>query len=70
VREVSDAQGCEEALAHAASTNGPHFVVVELEGEDIRDAGQSRAYPFIVESAIRFRRTLEDRGLVPTIWAV
>jgi hypothetical protein len=34
-------------------------------------ASEARAMPFdIVESAIRFRRTLEDRGLVPTIWAV
>jgi hypothetical protein len=33
--------------------------------------GQSKAMPFdIVESSIRFRRTLEDRGLVPPIWAI
>jgi len=34
-------------------------------------ASEARAMPFdIVEAAIRFRRVLEERGLVPTIWAV
>jgi sulfopyruvate decarboxylase subunit beta len=70
-RTVADLASLEEALQHAAQVDGPHFVVVEIEDEDVRTAGTSPAYPFdIVESAIRFRRTLEERGLVPTIWAV
>jgi TPP-dependent indolepyruvate ferredoxin oxidoreductase alpha subunit len=68
---VSDVDEVEEALSKAAATPGPHFVVADVEAEDVRTAGTSQAYPFdIVEAAVVFRRALEDRGLVPTIWAV
>ena len=68
---VADTDALIRALADAAGTHGPHLIVIDIEDEDVRNAGQSPAYPFdIVESAIRFRRNLEDRGLVPTIWAV
>lgn len=68
---VGDIAGVEAALSHAVASPGPHVVVVDVEDEDVRTAGSSQAYPFdIVEAAITFRRTLEDRGLVPTIWAV
>jgi hypothetical protein len=47
------------------------LIVIDVESEDVKTAGSSQAYPFdIVEAAVTFRRTLEDRGLVPTIWAV
>lgn len=69
--EVDDVAGVENAMRNAAQRPGPHFIVIDVEPEDVRSAGQSKAYPFdIVEASITFRRTLEDRGLVPTIWAV
>lgn len=69
--EVSDIAGVDLALRSAVETAGPHFIVIDVEPEDVSSAGRSKAYPFdIVEAAITFRRTLEDRGLVPTIWAV
>ncbi|MFD4971674.1 hypothetical protein [Streptomyces sp. NPDC058424] len=56
----------EAALSRAATAPGPHFVVADVEPEDVRTAGSSQAYPFdIVEAAVVFRRALEDRGLVP-----
>lgn len=59
------------ALRNAVETDGPHLVLAEIEHEDVRTAGRSQAYPFdIVESVVTFRRALENRGLVPTIWAV
>jgi len=51
--------------------DGPFLVVARVEPQDRPGPGGYRAYPFdIVESAIRFRRDLVDRGLVPPIWAV
>lgn len=68
---VRDVGGLDSALRRAVDTEGPHFIEVEIEDEDVRTAGGAPAYPFdIVEAAITFRRSLEDRGLVPTIWAV
>jgi thiamine pyrophosphate-dependent acetolactate synthase large subunit-like protein len=50
---------------------GPFLLVAKVETQDRPSPGGYRAYPFdIVESAIRFRRDLVDRGLVPPIWAV
>jgi hypothetical protein len=63
--------GVDEALRRAVETPGPHFVVIDVEPENVKSAGKSKAYPYdIVEAAITFRRTLENRGLVPTIGAV
>ncbi|WP_327242113.1 thiamine pyrophosphate-dependent enzyme [Streptomyces sp. NBC_01320] len=68
---VADMAAVETALARAVESDGPHLIVAEVEHEDVRSAGRSKAYPFdIVEAAITFRRSLENRGLVPTIWAV
>lgn len=68
---VDTVEGVEDAMRVAIAEDGPHLVVMEVEPEDVKSAGQSKAYPFdIVEAAIVFRRALEDRGLVPTIWAV
>jgi sulfopyruvate decarboxylase subunit beta len=51
--------------------DGPFLIVARVEPQDRPGPGGYRAYPFdIVESAIRFRRDLVDRGLVPPIWAV
>ena len=50
---------------------GPFLIVARVEVQDRPSPGGYRAYSFdIVESAIRFRRDLVDRGLVPPIWAV
>lgn len=69
--QVGDVAGVDGALRRAVETAGPHFVVIDVEPENVKSAGKSKAYPFdIVEASITFRRTLEDRGLVPTIWAV
>jgi thiamine pyrophosphate-dependent acetolactate synthase large subunit-like protein len=68
---VSDPAELDRVMARAASEKGPFFVVASIEQEDMRAVGKSGAMPFdIVESSIRFRRTLEDKGLVPPIWAV
>lgn len=70
-RSVDDLDGVRAALGIATTSPGPHLIVIQVEDEDVRSAGSSQAYPFdIVESAITFRRDLEERGLVPTIWAV
>lgn len=68
---VSDVGALDEVLAKAATGQGPFFIVAEIEREDMGAIGKSSAMPFdIVESSIRFRRTLEEKGLVPSIWAV
>jgi len=68
---VSDTNALATALARAVRDEGPFLIVAEVEPDDPKMAGQARAMPFdIVEAAIRFRRVLEERGLVPTIWAV
>ncbi len=60
----------ERELDHGIA-DGPFLIVAQVEPQDRPGPGGYRAYPFdIVESAIRFRRDLVDRGLVPPIWAV
>jgi sulfopyruvate decarboxylase subunit beta len=68
---VADTNALATALARAMRDEGPFLIVAEVEPDDPTTASQARAMPFdIVEAAIRFRRVLEERGLVPTIWAV
>ena len=68
---ASDVAEFDRVMARAATEKGPFFVVASIEQEDLRAGGKAGAMPFdIVESSIRFRRVLEDRGLVPPIWAV
>jgi sulfopyruvate decarboxylase subunit beta len=68
---VADAASLDRSLAAATREEGPFLIVVDVPADDPAMASEARAMPFdIVESAIRFRRTLEERGLVPTIWAV
>ena len=68
---VRDPAALDAALRRATSGDGPFLIVAKVEPDDPSQLGQYRAMPFdIVESAIRFRRSLEDRGLVPTIWAI
>lgn len=68
---ASDVAEFDRVMARAATEKGPFFVVASIEQEDMRAVGKAGAMPFdIVESSIRFRRVLEDRGLVPPIWAV
>jgi len=68
---ATDAAALDRLLGDAATGDGPFFIVAEIEQEDMAAVGKSTAMPFdIVESSIRFRRALEDKGLVPPIWAV
>jgi thiamine pyrophosphate-dependent acetolactate synthase large subunit-like protein len=68
---AADPNALATSLARAAREPGPHLIVAAIEPDDPTTAAEARAMPFdIVEAAIRFRRTLEERGLVPTIWAV
>jgi len=68
---VADTNALATALARAMRDEGPFLIVAEVEPDDPKVASQARAMPFdIVEAAIRFRRVLEERGLVPPIWAV
>lgn len=68
---TKDAATFEQFMQRAVAEDGPFFLVADVEQEDMASVGRSRAMPFdIVESSIRFRRTLEERGLVPPIWAV
>jgi thiamine pyrophosphate-dependent acetolactate synthase large subunit-like protein len=68
---VCDPGALERALTEATRGDGPFLIVAEVDPDDASAAAGARAMPFdIVESSIRFRRTLEERGLVPTIWAV
>jgi sulfopyruvate decarboxylase subunit beta len=68
---ATDIDAFERLMQRAASEDGPFFIAADIENEDMSAVGKSSAMPFdIVESSIRFRRTLEDKGLVPSIWAV
>jgi thiamine pyrophosphate-dependent acetolactate synthase large subunit-like protein len=68
---VRDPAALDAALRRALATDGPHFIVAAVDPETLASLGEYRALPFdIVESAVRFRRSLEERGLVPTIWAI
>jgi len=68
---VANPNALATALAKTVRDDGPFLIVAEVEPDDPKIASQARAMPFdIVEGAIRFRRVLEERGLVPTIWAV
>jgi thiamine pyrophosphate-dependent acetolactate synthase large subunit-like protein len=68
---AKDTAAFEQWMKRAVSEDGPFFIVADIEKEDLASVGKSKAMPFdIVESAVRFRRTLEDRGLVPPIWAI
>ena len=68
---AKDAATFEQYMQRAVAEEGPFFITVDVDREDMASVGRSRAMPFdIVESSIRFRRTLEERGLVPPIWAV
>jgi sulfopyruvate decarboxylase subunit beta len=61
----------EQCMKRSIAEDGPFFIVADIEKEDMASIGKSKAMPFdIVESCVRFRRTLEDRGLVPPIWSV
>lgn len=61
----------EQCMKRAVAEDGPFFIVADVGQEDMASIGASKAMPFdIVESSLRFRRTLEERGLVPPIWAV
>ena len=67
---VSDPNSLGTALTRAVREDGPHLIVVAIAPDDPAVASGARALPFdLVEGALRFRRTLEERGLVPTIWA-
>jgi thiamine pyrophosphate-dependent acetolactate synthase large subunit-like protein len=68
---AADPGAFEQYMKRAVAEDGPFFIVADVEKEDLASVGKSKAMPFdIVESCVRFRRTLEDRGLVPPIWAV
>jgi sulfopyruvate decarboxylase subunit beta len=68
---AKDAATLEHYMQRAVVEDGPFFIVADVEQDDMASVGKSSAMPFdIVESSIRFRRTLEERGLVPPIWAV
>jgi sulfopyruvate decarboxylase subunit beta len=68
---AADVGAFEQYMQRAIGEDGPFFIVADIEREDMAAIGKSKAMPFdIVESCVRFRRTLEDRGLVPPIWAV
>ena len=68
---AADPGAFEQCMKRSLAEDGPFFIVADVEKEDLSSVGKSKAMPFdIVESCVRFRRTLEDRGLVPPIWAV
>ena len=68
---AKDAKTLAHYMQQVTVEDGPFFIVADVEQEDMASVGKSPAMPFdIVESSIRFRRTLEERGLVPSIWAV
>jgi sulfopyruvate decarboxylase subunit beta len=68
---AADPGSFEQCMQRAVAEDGPFFIVADIDKEDMAAIGQSKAMPFdIVESCMRFRRTLEDRGLVPPIWSV
>ena len=71
VERVRDVASLDRSLKRATSFDGPHLIVADVEVDEMADLGKYPAMPFdIVESAIRFRRNLEDRELVPPIWAI
>ncbi|MDH7799213.1 MULTISPECIES: thiamine pyrophosphate-dependent enzyme [unclassified Beijerinckia] len=71
VYSAHDTYELEQAFSARESRRGPFFIVAKIDQENMSEVGVSSAMPFdIVESSIRFRRTLEDKGLVPPIWAV
>ena len=71
VERVADGAALDRSLKLAAGTDGPHLIVADVEADEMADLGKYPAMPFdIVESAVRFRRNLEDRELVPPIWAI
>ena len=71
VARAADMTALDASLQRATSTDGPHLIVVDVEADQMADLGKYPAMPFdIVEFAIRFRRNLEDRELVPPIWAI
>jgi sulfopyruvate decarboxylase subunit beta len=71
VERVGDTEALDRSLKLATTTDGPFLIVADVEPDTPSLFANARAMPFdIVESAIRFRRNLEDRGLVPPIWAV
>ena len=68
---ADDTTAFEQYMKRSIAEDGPFIIVADVEKEDIASVGKSKAMPFdIVESCVRFRRTLEDRGLVPPIWSV
>ena len=68
---AGDPGAFERCMKRSIAEDGPFIIVADVEKEDIASVGKSKAMPFdIVESCVRFRRTLEDRGLVPPIWSV
>ena len=68
---AADPGAFEHCMQRAVAEGGPFFIVADIDKEDMAAIAKSKAMPFdIVESCIRFRRTLEDRGLVPPIWSV
>jgi thiamine pyrophosphate-dependent acetolactate synthase large subunit-like protein len=68
---AADLGAFEQCMKRSIAEDGPFFIVADIEKEDMASIGKSKAMPFdIVESCVRFRRTLEDRGLVPPIWSV
>lgn len=71
VHRAGDPAALEAAMQRTTAVDGPFLIVADVEPEDFATLGTYRAMPFdIVESAVRFRRHLEDRGLVPAIYAV
>lgn len=68
---VSDVGRLDEELDTARTCGTPSVIVADVEWEDVRTTATSPAFPFdIVEASLGFRRDLEERGLVPTIWSV
>jgi sulfopyruvate decarboxylase subunit beta len=68
---AADLGAFEQCMKRSIAEDGPFFIVADIEKEDMASIGKSKAMPFdIVESCVRFRRTLEDRGVVPPIWSV
>ena len=68
---VTDEHQLDLELAKARTCGSPSVIVANIEWEDVKTTAVSPALPFdIVEAALGFRRDLENRGLVPTLWAV
>ena len=68
---VDDEATLDATLRRAAAEPGPWLIVARVEPQDRVGPDGYRAMPFdIVEAAIRFRRDLVDRGVIPPIWAI